>query len=120
MAETGGTLNFLLKALMCRCPRCGEESAFAGYLRFKQVCGHCGLQLAKHDNGDGPAVFVIFILGFICVPIALVIAMKTDWPLWVHGALWSGIVVVATLALLRPAKSLTVALQYRYRASAFE
>jgi uncharacterized protein (DUF983 family) len=46
--------------------------------------------------------------------------MNVDWPLWVHALLWSVLVTACTLALLRPAKALTLGLQYRYRKEAFD
>ena len=109
-------MTSLLRAgLLCRCPRCGNGRLFYGFLDVNPVCSACQLSFADHDSGDGPAVFLIFILGFILVPIALYVAMHTDWPVWVHGLLWGGITLLCTLGLLRPAKALTIALHYRHR-----
>lgn len=83
-------------------------------------CEICGLELAKNDAGDGPAVFLIFILGFLIVPIALWISVSVDWPLWLHGVLWSVLVLGLTIGMLRPAKAYVTALQYRHRRSDFE
>lgn len=112
-------LALLRRALGCTCPRCGEGKLYSGFLQVAEKCAACGLPLARNDNGDGPAVFLIFILGAVLVPIALVIAMRVDWPLWVHGLLWGVIILGSTLGLLRPAKALTMALQYRHRPEAF-
>ena len=51
--------------LACRCPRCGRGRLFDGYLTVAARCSACGLDLSKADSGDGPAVFIIFILGFL-------------------------------------------------------
>lgn len=109
-----------MRSLRCRCPRCGEGELYAGFLTLVDHCSHCNLTLAKNDNGDGPAVFLIFILGFGLVPSALYIAMHVDWPLWLHAVLWGGLVLGATLGLLRPAKALTLALQYSHRPETFK
>lgn len=111
--------ELIQKALSCRCPRCGKGFLFSGFLKVVEACSACGLPLAKNDNGDGPAVFLIFILGAVLVPIALVIALRVDWPLWVHGFLWGALILGSTLGLLRPAKALTMALQFRHRPEAF-
>lgn len=107
-------------ALACTCPRCGQGALFKGFLDVQPCCAVCGLTLAKNDNGDGPAVFLIFILGFALVPLALAVAMQVDWPLWLHAVLWGSIILGATLGMLRPAKALTIALQYHHRPEAFE
>ena len=50
-------------ALLGRCPRCGKGSLFNGYLNVAPACSACGLDYAPFDAGDGPAVFVILIVG---------------------------------------------------------
>src|SRR3546814_6132215 len=68
--------------LACRCPRCGRGRLFDGYLTVRPVCDACGLDLASHDTGDGPSVFVIFILGAVVVPLALTVEAAFQPPLW--------------------------------------
>jgi uncharacterized protein (DUF983 family) len=80
----------------------------------------CGLELAGKDSGDGPAVFLIFILGFVVVPPALLGALRVDWPLWLHALIWGSVILGLTLGLLRPAKALVMALQYRHRRAEFD
>ncbi|MBP2303130.1 DUF983 domain-containing protein [Azospirillum picis] len=106
--------------LRCVCPRCGRGRLFDGYLTVAERCGVCGLDFSKVDSGDGPAVFLIFILGFLVVPVALWVSMNVDWPLWLHAIVWSIVVLALTLGMLRPAKAYVVALQYRYRRSEVE
>ena len=55
----------LLAGLKGRCPNCGSGRLFSGFLKVAPACDHCGYDLAKADSGDGPAVFVILIAGFI-------------------------------------------------------
>ena len=114
------TKQLLARALACHCPKCGKGNLFKGFVTLVECCEHCHLQLAKNDNGDGPAVFIIFILGFALVPPAIIIAMHVDWPLWVHGLLWGFLIFGATLGMLRPAKALTIAMQYKNRPEAFQ
>ena len=59
--------------LRCRCPQCGQGRLFDGYLTVSETCEACGTRLSEHDSGDGPAVFVIFILGALVVPLALTV-----------------------------------------------
>ncbi|WP_372396848.1 DUF983 domain-containing protein [Azospirillum sp. HJ39] len=106
--------------MRCVCPRCGRGTLYTGYLTVAERCGSCGLDFSQVDSGDGPAVFLIFILGFLVVPVALWVSMNVDWPLWLHAIVWSIVVLGLTLGMLRPAKAYVVALQYRYRRSEVE
>jgi uncharacterized protein (DUF983 family) len=120
MAEAESGLGFIWRSLACRCPRCGKGAVYEGFLKFTDRCVVCRLPIAKNDNGDGPAVFLIFIVGFALVPLALLIAMNVDWPLWLHGLIWGVVVMALTVGMLRPAKALTLALQYRHRKEVFD
>ena len=106
----------LFKAgLGCRCPRCGEGRLFAGFLEIAERCGTCGLDLRAQDSGDGPAVFVIFILGFVIVGLAIFVEVVFTPPYWVHVVLWPPVVMGLSLALLRPLKAVLIASQYRHK-----
>jgi uncharacterized protein (DUF983 family) len=98
-----------------RCPRCGDGPLFASYLKVAPSCGVCGLGLAGHDAGDGPAVFGIFILGFAVTGLAIWIEYLFAPPLWLHALVWTVVTVAGAVALLRPLKGMLIALQYRYR-----
>src|SRR5207302_2308863 len=59
--------------LACRCPRCGKGKLFQGFLDLRPRCDECGLDYSFADSGDGPAVFVILLAGFIVVFAALIV-----------------------------------------------
>ena len=105
----------LRAALLCRCPRCGEGGLFAGLLTVRQACPVCGLDLSGEDAGDGPAVFVILLLGFVIVGLAAVVEIRFGPPLWVHLVLWTPLILVGAVAMLRPLKAGLIALQFRHR-----
>jgi len=119
MSDSGyhSRVSPIAAGLACKCPRCGRGALFDGYLTVARACSVCGLDLRKADSGDGPAVFIIFILGFLIVPLALLFESLVEPPLWVHMLLWPPVVLGGALALLRPAKGLLIALQYHHRAS---
>jgi uncharacterized protein (DUF983 family) len=100
-----------------RCPRCGKGKLFDGFLAVRQCCEACGLDYSFADAGDGPAVFVMFIAGFIVVGTALVVEIKYAPPLWVHAILWVPLILLVTLAPLRLIKGLLIALQYHHDAA---
>lgn len=103
-------------SLAGRCPRCGEGKLFAGYLKLAPACPACGLSYEKLDQGDGPAVFIILIAGFIVCGLALWVEVNYEPPYWVHVVLWTPLILALTLGLLRPLKALMVLQQYRTQA----
>jgi uncharacterized protein (DUF983 family) len=106
----------IMKGLACRCPRCGGGKLFQGFLTLKPRCEACGLDYSFVDAGDGPAIFVIFIAGFIVVFAALLVEFRYEPPFWVHALLWIPLILLTTIAPLRPMKGLMIALQYHHQA----
>jgi len=103
--------------LTCRCPRCGKGKLFQGFLSLRPRCEACGLDYNFADAGDGPAVFIILLAGFIVVGCALVVEFKYAPPLWVHAMLWGPLILATTLLPLRPMKGLMIALQFHHKAA---
>jgi uncharacterized protein (DUF983 family) len=101
-------------ALSCCCPRCGEGRIFTGLLTVRAACPACGLDLSAEDAGDGPAVFLIFILGAVAVGIAAWLEIEFSPPIWVHLLILTPVVVIGAIVLLRPMKAAMIALQYRH------
>ena len=100
-----------------RCPRCGTGELFSGYLAVHARCSECDLDLAFADSGDGPAFFVMSIVGFVAV--AFVITLIAVFDVVAGLALLLGMIVTLglTFALLKPAKGLLIGLQYKNDAS---
>ncbi len=117
MDRAGPQRSAIAIGLACKCPRCGEGRLYAGFLSLAESCAVCGLDLRKADSGDGPAVFIIFILGFLVVPAAFWVESRFAPPMWVHMAIWPPVILGAALGLLRSMKGVLIALQYRHRAS---
>ena len=105
-----------MAGLRCRCPRCGEGRLFQGFLKPRAQCESCGLDFAFADSGDGPAVFIMFIAGFLVVGAALFVELRYEPPFWVHALLWIPAVLIVSLGLLRPLKGLMIALQFANKA----
>jgi uncharacterized protein (DUF983 family) len=101
-------------ALACRCPRCGEGSLFSGLLTVRPTCPGCSLDFAGQDAADGPAVFVILVLGFIVVALAAWVELTFSPPLWVHIVLWTPLIIGGAILMLRPLKAGLIALHYRH------
>lgn len=106
----------ILTGLLCRCPRCGEGKLFRGYLKVAPACSACSLDFRFADSGDGPAIFVIFLVAPIVIILALVVGAVFNPPPYVHLILWIPATLLLSLALLPPFKGVLVALQYRHDA----
>ena len=100
-----------------RCPRCGQGKLFDGVLALRPRCAACGLDYSSADSGDGPAVFVILIVGFIIIGMVLWLQVNYGPPIWVHGVLFGPLTILLSLLALRWSKGIFVALQYRNNAS---
>lgn len=118
MDKTTDTLPGAVRAgLSCACPRCGKGKLFKGFVTLRPKCEVCGLEYAFADSGDGPAVFIILIAGFIVVGAALVTEVLYQPPFWVHAVLWLPLILLVTLGPLRPMKGLMIALQFHHKAA---
>lgn len=103
--------------IACRCPRCGKGKLLRGFLDVRPGCDACGLDYGFADAGDGPAVFVILLAGFVVVGAALIVEVRYQPSLWVHAVLWLPLILATTLLPLRPLKGLMIALQYHNKAA---
>ncbi|MDE2579581.1 MAG: DUF983 domain-containing protein [Hyphomicrobiales bacterium] len=99
-----------------RCPRCGAGHLFSGFLTVAPKCDHCGLDFSFADAGDGPAIFVMLIAGFIIVGLALWLEIAYEPPMWVYAAVFIPLTLIVCLGMLRPLKGILIALQYRNKA----
>jgi uncharacterized protein (DUF983 family) len=100
-----------------RCPRCGEGFLFDGFLKLAPACEACGATFGKSDSGDGPAVFIILIAGFLLAFGALFTQIAFNPPVWVLLVIWLPLSVVVCIGLLRPMKGLMIASQMTNQAS---
>ncbi|MGI9401628.1 MAG: DUF983 domain-containing protein [Rhizobiaceae bacterium] len=99
--------------MKCACPRCGEGRLYDGLLNPAKGCMACGLDYSFIDSGDGPAVFVIMILGFVILGLALFLDSILQLPIWLQLAIWTPITIALSIWALRLTKAIMIALQYR-------
>ena len=102
-------------ALRGDCPRCGGHSLFDGWVSFAPKCRACGLDYDSFNVGDGPAAFLIFIVGTIVVVCALVVDGTVSPPWWLH-LIWIPVTAALTIGGLRLSKAWLLAQEYRHRA----
>jgi uncharacterized protein (DUF983 family) len=98
------------------CPRCGQGKLFDGLLKVRPACSACGLDNGFADAGDGPAVFVMLIVGFVILGLALWFEARFAPPVWLHALIWLPLTIGLSVWLLRSLKGVMIALQYRHSA----
>ena len=99
------------------CPRCGRGRLFRNYLEVRPACEKCGLDFSSADAGDGPAVFVILIAGFLVLGFALWLEFTYEPPFWVHLLISLPFLIVVCGGLLRLLKGVLICLQYVHKAA---
>jgi uncharacterized protein (DUF983 family) len=117
--HSGGALVFhsLVRAtIAARCPRCETGPLFDGWVRFAPRCRACGLELDQFNVGDGPAAFLILIVGGLVTALALFLQLAASPPFWVHILLWVPITTALVIWCLRLSKAALLILEYRNKA----
>ena len=104
----------LLKiGLLGLCPQCAAPSPFHRIASFRPACPHCGLNFSCFDVGDAAAPFLIFLVGTVVVVGAIWLELSRAPPWWWHVLIWLPLTLLLTLALLRFAKAVLAAQEYR-------
>ena len=106
----------ILSSVFGRCPRCGSGHLFAGYLEVASSCNACGLDYTGHDAADGPVVPIMLIVGFLSAGGALWLELTYHPSIWLHLIIWPPVILLLSLALLRPFKALFIGAQFKFRA----
>ena len=89
---------------------------FAGWVRFAPRCPGCGLDFDGFNVGDGPAAFLILIVGAVLTTAAITVELAFEPPFWVH-LVWAPVGAAMTVYGLRLGKAFLLAQEYRHRAS---
>jgi uncharacterized protein (DUF983 family) len=103
-------------ALFGLCPHCGQRTLFAGWIKLAPRCRACGLDYDQFNVGDGPAAFLILLIGALVTGLAVWFEVSADPPWWLHVLLWLPLTIGLTLGGLRLAKAALLASEYRNRA----
>jgi len=97
------------------CPRCGARTLFAGLTSFAPHCGNCGLDFAAYNVGDGPAAFLILIVGGVVAGGAILLDQAVSPPWWVH-LIWLPVAAGLTIYGLRLGKAALIYQEHKHRA----
>lgn len=89
---------------------------FDGWVKFAPKCRACGLDFNQFNVGDGPAAFLILILGGLVTALALFFQLAANPPFWVHILLWVPLTTALVIFCLRVSKAALLILEYRNQA----
>lgn len=115
-AEPALVTPLVRAAVAARCPRCGVSPLFDGWVSFAPRCTACGLDFSAFNVGDGPAAFLILIVGGLVTALALFLQVAANPPFWVHILLWVPLTTALVIFCLRISKSALLMLEYRNKA----
>ncbi len=99
-------------ALRGQCPRCAAKTLYRGLAAFAPQCRACGLDFGGFNVGDGPAAFLILVVGAILTVAAITVELSWQAPWWVHLA-WIPVGAALTIGGLRLAKALLIAREFK-------
>ncbi len=110
-------LNTLSTGIRCRCPRCGKGPLLKGYLTIREQCPVCELDFGFAEPADGPAFFVMSIVGVAGMMGFMAFEFSVHPPIWVHFAVTFPLIIGLCLGVLRPFKGWLVSEQFLHKAA---
>jgi uncharacterized protein (DUF983 family) len=113
--ESGAAPSLAAAAFQGLCPNCGARTLFAGLARFASRCPACGLDFQSYNVGDGPAAFLILIVGAIVAVGAILLDQMAGPPWWIH-IIWLPIGAALTIYGLRLGKAALLYQEHKHRA----
>lgn len=94
------------------CPKCGMGKIFEGFSKVKATCSKCKLPLDNENSGDGPAAFLLLIIGFPAIFLVGYLAVVKNWNYTSLLLLFAVLTFLGIGIFLRPLKAFFVILQY--------
>jgi uncharacterized protein (DUF983 family) len=110
--ESGwGTM--LGRGILMRCPVCGKEPAFDGFLRVRTICRHCQAPLGSIRCDDAPPYITMTLA--LLVSVIGIVASDNNGNLNFSLALglFLPLVVLVSVGLLRPVKGMILAVMLK-------
>lgn len=117
--EERNTKQAVIRGFMLKCPSCGVGKTLHKYLKVREKCSHCGIDLRHASVDDGPAYFTLIVVVAMIFPLFAVIYSNYDPnPLFV-ALLLMGAATGLALWLLPRVKGVFIELQWAARLHGF-
>ena len=115
-----GLAAVIRRALMGRCPNCGQGKLFASYLKQVDSCAVCGERYGHIRSDDAAPWLTILVVGHIAVPIVFAAERLTSWPMWVAMTVWPAFALFLGLLVLPRAKAVLLSVIWAVQAPGSE
>ncbi|MEP2534153.1 DUF983 domain-containing protein [Shimia sp.] len=109
----------LRKGWRRKCPNCGGGQMLKGYLKVRDHCSVCKLDLSQHRADDGPAYLTILIVGHLMAPLLHIVFVNWRPEPLIMFTIFSVGAVALSLYLLPRLKGVIVAFQWARRMNGF-
>ncbi len=107
------------RALMDRCPCCGQGKLMRGYLKQVEACSVCGERLGHIRADDAAPWLTIILVGHVFLPFAFMV--NVDFlPTWAAMLIWSACFCAIALAVLPFSKRLFIGILWQTRAPGYK
>ena len=106
------------RAVMGRCPACGEGKLMRSYLKQVESCAACGEGFGHIRADDAAPWGTIILVGHVFLPFAFMVDMDF-MPTWAAMLLLAGLFSLISLAVLPRAKALFLAILWQTRAPGY-
>ena len=107
------------RALLGRCPCCGQGKLMKSYLKQVENCSVCGESFGQIRADDAAPWLTIILVGHVFLPFAFMVNL--DWmPTWAAMLSLATLFVGIALAILPRAKALFVAVLWQTRAPGYK
>lgn len=105
------------RAVLGKCPGCGQGKLFRSYLKQVDHCPACGASFAGLRADDAAPWLTIIVVGHIFLPLAFMLDLSF-LPVWVEAGGWSVFFAALSVALLPRSKGVMLAILWQTRATA--
>ncbi len=119
-SQRPGTFKAAGRALIGRCPNCGQGKLFATYLKQVHHCSVCDEQFSHIRSDDGAPWLTILVVGHIVVPLLLAVETNYSITLWKSMVFWPVLALVLMFITLPRAKGVFLSLIWSTRAPGSE
>lgn len=115
----GAPLKYLGRALLLRCPNCGERGIFESWFRQKDRCPRCALPLTRGEQGYivGAYMFNIIVAELVFAALFVGILLATwptpPWTLLTYGA--AALMIILPLAFYPFSRTIFLAFDLIFR-----
>lgn len=107
------------RAVMGRCPCCGQGKLMRGYLKQVESCSVCGERLGHIRADDAAPWLTIILVGHVFLPFAFMVNLDF-LPAWVVMTMWATCFALLALAILPFAKRLFIGVLWQTRAPGYK